>query len=80
MGQNNGPQRSEQLVQPAKGSGRFDHGSKLAERFECLADVGRLSVFPTHRRPNFACVVNRRDHDRLTMQVNTNVPHDKTPD
>ena len=74
MGQEDGAVRTKQLVQPAIGPAGFDHGAERCQLFDGLDD--RRGVFAGNgdRFHSLASVVHSRQHNRCTVQIDSNMP------
>lgn len=69
----------EQLVQPPISARGLDHAAKWLELFAVTRDLSRLRAVKPSRWTDFSRVVDRRNHHRVSMQIDAEVPHGQTP-
>ena len=71
--------RTQQVVEPAIGAAGLDDRAKRHERANAsrIAAVSRQAIFTGSMTSPLSS--NGRHDDELTMQVDTNVPHNRSP-
>ncbi len=77
MGQQDRAVRTEQVVEPAIGSAGLDDRAERRERADHFRDGLGVSAGDFHGFHDFTVVSNGRHDDELTMQIDTNVPHEQ---